>query len=183
LKKCSKCGIDQPLENFYKAKGTRDGYRGDCKACFAKRAKEWYGKPGNREKAIARVQRWQEDNPARRAVQEKRWRESGGKARSGRKSHLKRTFDLTPAEYEIKLAEQQGVCLICGRPPAVGKTLDIDHDHKTERVRGLLCRNCNHGLGKFGDDPLVLSSAIAYLFMWDQVDPADAPRVRVLIGD
>ena len=49
---------------------------------------------------------------------------------------------LLPAEYDRLLARQGGVCLICGRPPQT-RRLHVDHDHKTGRIRGLLCMPCN----------------------------------------
>lgn len=46
-------------------------------------------------------------------------------------------------DYEAILAEQDGGCGICGRPPKSGKSLAVDHDHATGFVRGLLCFMCN----------------------------------------
>lgn len=54
---------------------------------------------------------------------------------------------------------QNGGCAICGR---VTK-LVVDHDHETNRVRGLLCSTCNTGLGKLGDNVENLRKAIVYL--------------------
>ena len=51
-----------------------------------------------------------------------------------------------------------GVCTICGKPGN-----QVDHCHKTNKVRGLLCINCNQGLGKFQDDPELLEFARIYL--------------------
>lgn len=56
-------------------------------------------------------------------------------------------------------ASSDGRCAICGRAGA----LVVDHDHDTGAIRGLLCRNCNTGLGQFGDDPERLRRAAAYL--------------------
>lgn len=66
------------------------------------------------------------------------------------------------------LAEQNGVCAICRRP-STRKVLDrksalvIDHDHKTKKVRALLCNNCNTAIGLFKEDPEILTSAVEYL--------------------
>lgn len=65
-------------------------------------------------------------------------------------------------DYAVLLAAQNGVCGICKEPPEK-RCLCVDHDHKTLRIRGLLCQNCNTALGKFRNDPAVLLAAIAYL--------------------
>lgn len=64
-------------------------------------------------------------------------------------------------DFEKLVAEQDGKCLICGRQ--LWYALHIDHDHKTGRVRGLLCPTCNKGLGHFKDDPELLAKAVGYL--------------------
>ncbi|MEY2571744.1 MAG: hypothetical protein QOE63_2094 [Acidimicrobiaceae bacterium] len=57
------------------------------------------------------------------------------------------------------IERQGGVCAICGRPDPE----HVDHDHATGRIRGILCFNCNGGLGQLGDDPERLRAAAAYL--------------------
>lgn len=69
---------------------------------------------------------------------------------------------ITVEEYNMMFEAQQGVCKICGRPDPLGR-LAIDHDHTTNKVRGLLCRACNLALGNFGDSVERLERAIAYL--------------------
>lgn len=64
----------------------------------------------------------------------------------------------------LKLEElHKDVCAICGKKCSSGKRLSIDHSHKTNKVRGLLCGSCNLGIGKFYDDIGLLEKAIVYL--------------------
>lgn len=76
---------------------------------------------------------------------------------------------LTPEQFDQMVADQEGVCAICGEEPEVWH---VDHDHKCcdgngrncgKCVRSLLCMNCNQGLGQFRDDPDRLLAAAAYL--------------------
>ena len=69
--------------------------------------------------------------------------------------------DHIPASELQRLAEQ-GTCEICCRAVA-GSSKAIDHDHKSGKVRGVLCRTCNSGLGFFKNSPKLLRSAISYL--------------------
>lgn len=83
---------------------------------------------------------------------------------SGRKSHLKLKFGITPEEYDKTFEEQQGCCAICKKHSIYFKRrLAVDHDHKTGKVRGLLCMFCNTALGKFEDDVNILKNAVKYL--------------------
>jgi len=69
----------------------------------------------------------------------------------------------TVEEFLQLLESQNGVCAICGEPCKTGRRLAIDHSHKNKNRRGLLCHNCNRGLGMFDDDIVRLRRAIQYL--------------------
>lgn len=77
-------------------------------------------------------------------------------------THLRYKFGITLEEYDALLDAQDGRCAICGARPE-GRMLDVDHDHATGIVRGLLCNNCNRGIGHLGDDAERLLAAAAYL--------------------
>jgi hypothetical protein len=69
-------------------------------------------------------------------------------------------YGLTGEDFNRMLAVQGGRCAICA---LAAPLLHVDHNHATGAVRALLCRECNVGLGKFRDDPVLLRSAAAYL--------------------
>lgn len=77
------------------------------------------------------------------------------------KSKLKSRYGL--GAFDEMLQTQNGVCAICGQTNSGGKRLAVDHDHRTNLIRGLLCTNCNLGLGNFKDCEELLQSAITYL--------------------
>ena len=183
MKRCVKCGVTQPLEAFYRAKGTRDGLRGDCKSCFKARAKARY--PLVREANIARAQKWRDENIERFRENQRRMRSTPeGKAKQ-RTGHLKRKYGMTVEQYDTILSEQGGGCAICGRKPRPDISLHIDHDHETGAVRGILCFRCNNGLGDFDDDAVLLQQAVAYVVSHQATDEMAAARrrVRELISD
>jgi hypothetical protein len=74
-----------------------------------------------------------------------------------------RSYGLTVEEYDAMLDDGAGGCYICGGKPDSKRALDIDHDHKTGKVRGLLCSNHNRALGLMSDDPEILLAAHRYL--------------------
>jgi len=75
-------------------------------------------------------------------------------------------YGITQSDYQLMLAEQLFACAIC-RSRYVGRQnsfyFAVDHDHKTGRVRGLLCHRCNVNLGRIQDSVEWLQSAIDYL--------------------
>jgi hypothetical protein len=84
-------------------------------------------------------------------------------------AYLKRNYGITIEDYERMLEAQNHRCKLCGgdgfpMDPARHKVrLVVDHCHETGEIRGLLCHNCNRGLGLFKDNPSLLLSAAAYL--------------------
>jgi hypothetical protein len=91
----------------------------------------------------------------------------------GRSYNLWRNFKMTLDDYQTILDAQGGVCAICEGPPngagAQFGNFHVDHDSTENRVRGLLCSNCNHAIGKLKHDRDNLARAIAYLDggFWD----------------
>jgi hypothetical protein len=102
-----------------------------------------------------------------RRSQESRKRLHGG----SRHYHLKHRYGIGADDFDRMVAEQGGVCAICGRPDPE----HVDHDHETGAVRGILCFNCNGGLGQFRDDIDALQCAAVYL-------EGKTPDVRDLTG-
>lgn len=95
-------------------------------------------------------------------------------AKNFRLSHVKRKYNLDAEEYLQMLLDQDNKCLIC-KQPETNKTakgdirpLSVDHCHTSGRVRGLLCNQCNAGLGNFKDNLESLRSAVEYLSRFEE---------------
>lgn len=148
MKICIDCKLEKSLDMFYKrSDGTPRSY---CKECHATRNRKWV--ENNRERKRENERNQYHRNPQRA----KNWK-------------LKRDFGISLEEYHELLEKQYGKCAICKQeetaihPSGKRKRLAVDHDHDTGRVRGLLCENCNHGIGKFKDSPDRLIEAANYL--------------------
>lgn len=76
-----------------------------------------------------------------------------------RNAHYLRTYGITLPEFLDMERNQKGVCAICKRDAA----RCVDHNHKTGKIRALLCRKCNSGLGQFREDFSVLIRAADYV--------------------
>jgi hypothetical protein len=114
----------------------------------------------NREKRREWGRKWLQENreQCRERDRQRRSDPAVRAERSARRRDL--LYGLAPGEYDRMVAEQGGLCLVCGEAP---EKLVVDHCHTAGDVRGLLCFNCNSGLGMFKDDPARLLGAIAYL--------------------
>jgi hypothetical protein len=120
-------------------------------------AKEYYH--SHKEQRHAYNKEWRKRNPSykqrnpEKDVMVKRWR----------KSNLKK-FGLDIEKYNAILEQQDYKCAICGiEINKLKRNLAIDHDHKTGKVRGLLCFRCNVTLGRFDDDIELFNKIINYL--------------------
>lgn len=123
------------------------------------RAYEKKYKTVHREKFLARIKKW------RSAYNEKNRERINTLSKESAFRCRLREFGLTEESHEALLASQGGTCAICKRPERhkSHSRLAIDHDHKTGKVRGLLCHGCNVSIGHMEDRIEWLRSAISYL--------------------
>lgn len=158
-----------PEENKRRAKALRDNETPEQRAKRLKRLKDW------REKNKAHVKKyqkgWRDKNKESVAEYQKEYhsklRETKGYKFQYWRRNLRDNYNLTPDEWNELWQIQEGKCAICGihmKPRGRSKeSAAVDHNHKTNEVRGLTCRECNHALGEFKDDPDILISAAEYL--------------------
>lgn len=78
-------------------------------------------------------------------------------------SRVSAMYGITPIEYRAMHERQNGMCAICFQKPATKRILHVDHCHKTNVVRGLLCHGCNTGIGAMKENIQTLRNAIKYL--------------------
>jgi hypothetical protein len=121
MKTCTCCGIEKPLDDFYKDSYAKDKKCYRCKDCI------------------------------KASLEGKNLYKKG--------SHFKRKYGLSVEDFNKMEEEQGGRCLIC----RARKSLVVDHCHKTMKVRGLLCLNCNTSIGNFYDNIGYIYSAAEYL--------------------
>lgn len=144
-KKCSECGTYKPRSDFSLRRGDR--LRAACKLCDSQKSK-----------------RWRQSNPDVVKVQKKRHSQTiVGKIAIRRRSIRKMIPHATTEECNriASLAIATTKCEICGCE--IGTSGAVDHCHETLAFRGILCGNCNNGLGRFKDSPELLRKAAAYL--------------------
>jgi hypothetical protein len=178
-KTCSLCKQSLPVDVFVKNAGMKSGLGSYCRPCACKKS-ECYrrrlrveGKPvnpmddcpdcdGRKKTSAARCKPCRD----RALVNEASPKWTGGV----RSSALRSRYSLTIDDYEEMHTAQGGVCALCtGRQTMVDRktgaprALAVDHDHQTGAVRGLLCGQCNVGLGMFKDNPDLLEKAAGYL--------------------
>lgn len=84
----------------------------------------------------------------------------GKRTESNRQNELQRRYHLSNEQYQAMLTAQNNACACCH--DEFTKTPHVDHDHETDEVRGLLCSDCNHGIGFLGDTLEGVLKAVAY---------------------
>lgn len=124
----------------------------------------------NREKMLARAKEWRLANPERHKEGFQRWREKNRERhlevcrRWYKKQYVAKTYGVPLDWYAQTLQKQNGVCAICKLPPqGKRKRLVVDHDHRTDKVRGLLCDSCNTSLNRLESVVGWYESASTYL--------------------
>lgn len=140
MKICSKCKQEKDKKEFYKRKIAKDGLSSWCKTCQNSCSDKW--KVSNSDKYIKYHNEYRKANPE-----------------IYKKSALKHSYNLSIEDYNRMFKVQKGKCAICGGTIK----LCVDHDHRANKVRGLLCYGCNMYLGYIKDNCKILSSAIKYI--------------------
>ena len=135
-KVCTECEEEKLFSEFHRDKTHKDGHRNRCKKCQNKLTKEYRQTKCGREK---------KEN-----------------------SRLKHKYGIALEKYNQKWGEQKGLCAVCKKPETVMQHevvqhLCVDHNHKTGKIRKLLCRRCNRTLGLINEDINILQAMIKYL--------------------
>lgn len=153
---CCTCKVEKELFYFPKDKGKKDGLSLRCKQCNIERARK------------QRLEQNKEDV--------KKYKENWYKARANtiRNREREKDYSISTEDFFNMLQKQDNKCLICKMDFAFGNVKTsphVDHDHSCcpagrscgKCIRGLLCSNCNQGLGRFRDNPDLLNRAADYL--------------------
>ena len=135
LRLCTKCDPPafKPRSEFSKCAKNADGLNHYCRACMAKYAHATRDRHNKKLKAR---------NKAHPEIL--------------RAQHLKSKYGITQNDYDEMYLAQEGKCSICGKE----EKLEVDHNHDTGNVRGLLCKSCNMTLAH---DANWMRAALAYL--------------------
>lgn len=157
MKVCKHCKVSLPLSDFYPIGNGKNGVRPRCKECTKKLEREKYGDDAAFRwiKLSNQAKKLREDKEflAKHRMRMRRW-------------HLKKAYGLSLEEFDSILESQGGGCAICSVKEIEGETktrMVVDHCHKTNKVRGILCDLCNTAIGKMHDDVNKLKKAIEYL--------------------
>lgn len=151
VRTCSRCSIEKPTEAFPVRTDT-GRRRHHCMACNTAASRRWRNNNRERHNATAAALRRQ-------------------KPEAHRGYTIKYRHGITIQQYKEMEAAQGGKCAIC-RLPDKNNNLSVDHCHKTGRIRGLLCGNCNRMIGLGEDEPTRLESAAQYL-RWHVTNPSE----------
>ena len=138
MRTCTKCLTPKPLTAFWRDKRRKSGLQARCSACRHREIAEWR----KRQPGYDKRRYWKD--PIRE-----------------RERHLVRKYGITLARYDEMFSAQGGKCAVCSKTQQ--RAFDVDHDHATGVVRGLLCTSCNRMIGHAGDSETNLRRAADYL--------------------
>jgi len=142
-KECPHCKITKSIDSFSKDKNRSEGIASWCKSCCSEDQRARYRR--DPKKVLTANKVWREENPSNRL-----------------KNHLKQ-YGLTIENFDSLRKQQDYSCAICEIPENKLKSrLHVDHCHKTNKVRGLLCGNCNTALGLLKENRNIILRLLEY---------------------
>jgi hypothetical protein len=167
-KVCTKCKRELAVRYFSKDSTRKDKLHPHCKSC-----RNVYHTPWSRIRglipSVGRKRRKQGMKSYVKHREERTKKMRGRTSDYKKESFIKSVYGITLKDYDNMLKNQKGVCAICGEKETRKNRytgicrLHIDHDHKTGKVRGLLCHACNFGIAAFNDNSILFDKAKEYL--------------------
>lgn len=142
MKKCPKCKIEKTQNEFWRDPSRSGGLDGHCKSCRKEAQRKW--------------------RQTEKGILSRKQREARRTPRDWMSLNLKYMYGITIEQKNKMLIEQKEMCAICSHKLSLTGSF-VDHDHSTNKIRGLLCTVCNTGLGMFKDSEVNLQNAITYL--------------------
>lgn len=163
-KLCTTCKVWKPFDSFRKNIRHRDGKNYTCKSCEKK------FRDSRADELISRRRKWYLE---KRSVHRIKLRARHLLAKIFLKERIffhnnyfsnvfRRKYEITMEGYLALLSSQEGRCKLCNSVPKK-RRLQVDHCHKTLKVRGLICNRCNSALGFVNDDIQLLQKMICYI--------------------
>ena len=150
-KTCSICSEEKSVNDFYASSGNH------CKPCHYVRSRAWHlANPG---KSAEASRKWR-SKPENREKERQAWR-APRKREDRRAGWLKGKYGMTVADFDKMAAAQNYCCFLCGDDEM--DEFHVDHNHDTGKVRGLLCSNCNTGIGLLRECPKLFERAAQYV--------------------
>lgn len=154
-KTCSKCSSTKSVELFSKDKKKKDGYCSQCKSCQnSDKArnnevrKQYYER--NKSNILLSMRQKYKADPA-----------------AAKDRDLKKAYGISIEQYNALLKSQQECCAICKQHKSLfKKSLAVDHCHRSGKVRGLLCTNCNRAVGNLKDSVDLAKNLTSYLELY-----------------
>ena len=131
--------------------------------------KEWDTKYNNSESHKKSNKKYRKTNKGK--ANGDKWNESESHKKAmkkyqngnGRKTKIESKYNLSYEDWLKMWENQDGKCIICGKSFSKPSNACTDHNHKTGKVRGLLCTKCNLGIGLFNDNPKLTAKVTEYL--------------------
>ncbi|KKN64899.1 hypothetical protein LCGC14_0487330 [marine sediment metagenome] len=161
-KRCPDCEKELRSGEFYTNKSKKGGLSSYCRECTRRQSRKY--RKNNLAKCHGYERKYRRTEQGQKISREtaRKYRQSEQGRRVHRRNQLRIKYGLTPEQHEQIYLDQNGCCALCGDLVAYDR-VNVDHDHRTSRIRGLLCNRCNHGLGSFGDTLEGLQKAVNYL--------------------
>lgn len=164
---CFGCKTEKRLTEFGWHDRNKNQHRNLCKACVSEHSHDYNQSPRGKEKRKSWMERNEElIEKYKKIARLKDLIHPEKKKEKNHEYRIRYDYRMSKEEYDRLLKDQNGECAICGSNKPYkqdGKKFAIDHNHETGKIRGLLCFNCNAGLGHFKDSASLLQKAIDYL--------------------